>query len=46
MKILIVEDDRALNKGIALSLQGEEILQAFSIAQARRMFDESIDLII
>ena len=46
MKILIVEDDRALNNGIALSLQGEEILQAFSIAQARRMFDESIDLII
>lgn len=46
MKILIVEDDRTLNNGIALSLSGEEILQAFSVAEARRLFDESIDLII
>lgn len=46
MKILIVEDDRALNQGIALSLKGEEILQAFSLSQARSLFDESIDLVI
>lgn len=46
MKILIVEDDRTLNNGIALSLNGEEIVQAFSIAEARGLFDESIDLII
>lgn len=46
MKILIVEDDRALNDGIALSLRGEENVQAFSLAQARGLFDESIDLII
>lgn len=46
MKILIVEDDRALNNGIALSLSGEEILQAFRIAQARELLDESVDLMI
>ncbi len=46
MKILIVEDDRALNNGIALSLKGEEILQAFSLAQARSLLDGSIDLVI
>ncbi len=46
MKILIVEDDHALNNGIALSFHGEDILQAFSIAEARSLFEESIDLII
>lgn len=46
MKILIVEDDRALNNGIALSLRGEENVQAFSLVEARGLFDESIDLII
>lgn len=46
MKILIVEDDRALNNGIALSLGGEECLQAYSIAQARSLFNGSVDLII
>lgn len=46
MKILIVEDDYTLNNGIALSLNGEETLQAFSLAQARSLFDESIDLVI
>ena len=46
MKILIVEDDRALNNGIALSLKGEEILQAFSLAQARSLLDGCIDLVI
>ncbi len=46
MKILIVEDDHALNHGIALSFHGEDILQAFDIAQARSLFEESIDIII
>lgn len=46
LKILIVEDDRALNNGIVLSLNSEECLQAFSIAEARRMLDGSIDLVI
>ncbi len=46
MKILIVEDDHTLNNGIALSLNGEETLQAFSLAQARSLFDENIDLVI
>ncbi len=46
MKILIVEDDHALNNGIALSLGGEECLQAYSIAQARSLFNGSVDLII
>lgn len=45
MKILIVEDDRALNNGIALSLGGR-CLQAYSIAQARSLFNGSVDLII
>lgn len=31
MKILIVEDDRTLNNGIALSLNNDDILQAFCI---------------
>lgn len=46
MRILIVEDDHTLNNGIALSLNGEETLQAFSLAQARSLFDESIDLVV
>lgn len=46
MKILVVEDDHTLNNGIALSLNGEETLQAFSLSQARSLFDESIDLVI
>lgn len=46
MKILIVEDDRALNNGIALSLSSDEILQAFCIEEAKRRLDSSVDLII
>lgn len=46
MKLLIVEDDRALNNGIALSFGGEEILQAYSIADARRLLDDTVNLII
>lgn len=46
MKILIVEDDRTLNNGIALSLSNDDILQAFCIEDADRMLDNNIDLII
>lgn len=46
MKLLIVEDDRALNNGIALSFGGEEILQAYSIADARRLLDDTVGLMI
>lgn len=46
MKILIVEDDKVLNKGIALSLQAEQTLQAYNIAQARELLDKTVDFII
>ncbi len=46
MKILIVEDDRTLNNGIALSLSNDNILQAFCIENAEKLLDSSIDLII
>lgn len=46
MKILIIEDDRTLNNGIALSLNNDDILQAFCIEEADRLLDSSIDLII
>lgn len=46
MKILIVEDDKTLNNGIALSLASEDTLQAFCIAEAKRLLDNNIDLII
>lgn len=46
MKILIVEDDRALNRGIALSFGQEQIIQAYSIAEARTHIDPTVDLII
>ncbi|MDO5398184.1 MAG: response regulator transcription factor [bacterium] len=46
MKILIVEDDKALNNGIALSLSNDKILQAFCIKEAGILLNDSIDLII
>ena len=46
MKILIIEDDKALNTGIALSLGNDVILQAFCLAEARNLLDSSVDLII
>ncbi len=46
MKILIIEDDKTLNNGIALSLNNDNILQAFCIEEANRLLDRSIDLII
>ena len=46
MKILIVEDDTALNNGIALSLNTDNTIQAFSIEEAKSKLDTSIDLVI
>lgn len=46
MKILIVEDDKALNNGIALSLGNEVILQAYCIEEAKKFLDSSIDMVL
>ena len=46
MNILIVEDDIALNNGIALSLNGDSAIQAYSIAEAKSKLDAGVDLII
>lgn len=46
MKILIVEDDMALNNGIALSLNTDITLQSYCIEDARNKLDSSIDLVI
>ncbi|MGN0344373.1 MAG: response regulator transcription factor [Lachnospiraceae bacterium] len=46
MKLLVVEDDRALNQGIALSFGSETVVQAFCVKEAKKMFDDSIDLVI
>ena len=45
-KIMIVEDDRALNDGIALSFKEHEILQAYTLQQGRSEWDGSTDLVI
>lgn len=46
MSILIVEDDRTLNDGIALSLGKENVSQAYGIKQAGELFGEDTDLVI
>lgn len=46
MKLLIVEDDRALNQGIALSFGSETVVQAFCVKEAQELFDDSVDLVI
>lgn len=46
MKILIVEDDKALNNGIALSFNNDETVQTYSIIEAENRFNNEIDLII
>lgn len=46
MKLLIIEDDKALNDGIALSFSGSEVLQAYSLEEARRLIDLKPDLAI
>lgn len=46
MKILIVEDDRVLNNGIALSFSNCEVVQAFCIKEAKEFISADTDLII
>ena len=46
MTILIVEDDKPLNDGIALSLNEAKILQAYNLKEARALLNEAVDLII
>lgn len=46
MRILIVEDDKTLNDGIALPLSGDNISQAYCVAEARDLFNNSVELII
>ena len=48
-KILIIENDRALNNGIALALKAESylFLQAFELEEAKQMLkSEKIELVI
>ena len=44
--ILIVEDDKSLNSGIALSLDKFTCKKAYSLAEAREMLDKTVSLII
>lgn len=46
MTILIVEDDKLLNDGIALSLNETKTLQAYNLKEARTLLHETVDLII
>ena len=47
MKILIVDDDKTLNNGIAMTLGGYEIVQAYHLAEARRLLADSYpDLVL
>lgn len=46
MKLLVVEDDRALNQGIALSFGNETVVQAYCVKEGKEKFDDSIDLVI
>ena len=46
MKLLVVEDDRALNQGITLSFGSETVVQAYGVKEAAELFDDSIDLVI
>lgn len=48
-RILLLEDDKALNRGISLKLEkeGYEVLSAFSLKEAKALFQKgSIDLVI
>ncbi len=46
MNILIIEDDHALNQGIALSLNADHTYQAYTIAEAREYLSFELDLIL
>ncbi len=45
-KILIVEDDHALNYGVALSLGKDRVLQAHTLFEARKLLDSTVELVI
>lgn len=47
-KILLLEDDESLNRGISLKLrkEGYEVLSAFGVTEAGRLWGADIDLII
>ncbi|WP_460054816.1 response regulator transcription factor [Pseudolactococcus yaeyamensis] len=47
-KILVVEDDLDLNEGIKFVLENDttEILQAYSLAEAKKQLNQSFDLIL
>lgn len=45
-KLLIVEDDKTLNDGIAMTLGDYEIVQAYNLSEAEKLLDDSIDLLI
>lgn len=46
MKLLIVEDDKTLNDGIAMTLGDYEIVQAYNLSEAEKLLDDSVDLLI
>ncbi len=46
MKLLIVEDNCALNNEIALSLSADRTFQAYTAAEARGLLREDLDLVI
>lgn len=46
MKLLIVEGDRAFNNGIALSFGNDGILQAYTIREAEKLLDSSVELVL
>ena len=48
-KILLLEDDESLNRGISLKLskEGYQVLSVYTIREAMSMFErEAIDLVI
>lgn len=46
MRLLIVEDDKTLNDGIAMTLGDYEIVQAYNLSEAEKLLDDSVDLLI
>ena len=45
-KLMIVEDDKTLNDGIAMTLGDYEIVQAYNLSEAEKLLDDSVDLLI
>lgn len=46
MRLLIVEDDKTLNDGIAMTLGDYEIVQAYNLSEAEKLLNDSVDLLI